>query len=178
LSAREQRRAVEAFLEPLQQAISCVSRAVVLRGTGEGDGHAFMTLPERWTPLQGAHPLDLSFLHTYSLHERDGGWAVRSESYAYQVRWSGLGGPAELVAYHWHPDVVVRGRPLIHPHLHVKPARRPIDLSGAHVPTGRVSIEAVVRFLVEEVGVTPQRADWEAVLAANERVFLNKRSWG
>lgn len=59
-----------------------------------------MTLNERWTPLRGEHPLDLSFLHTYSLHDGDGDWAVRSESYAYQVRWSGMGGPAELVAYH------------------------------------------------------------------------------
>lgn len=72
----------------------------------------------------------------------------------------------------------MRGRPLIQPHLHVKPATTPIDLSAAHVPTGRVAIEAVVRFLLEEMGVAPQRADWDAVLAANERAFIGKRSWG
>jgi hypothetical protein len=63
------------------------------------------------------------------------------------------------------------------PSLHMKLATTPVDMSGSHFPTGQVSIEAVVRFLIEEMGVTPQRSDWQAVLDANEEAFVGKRSW-
>jgi len=46
-----------------------------------------------------------------------------------------------------------------------------------HVPTGRVSLEAVVRFLIVELGVTLRRDDWEDVLADGERRFAERRTW-
>ncbi|WP_156100800.1 hypothetical protein [Thermorudis peleae] len=37
-----------------------------------------------------------------------------------------------------------------------------------HIPTGYVSLEAVVRFLIDGLSVAPQRFDWSEVLARNE----------
>jgi hypothetical protein len=54
---------------------------------------------------------------------------------------------------------------------------RPVDLTKLHIPTGRVSVEAVVRLAIEEFDVVPQRDDWEAVITASEDAFDRYREW-
>ncbi len=135
-----------------------------------------MRFAERFVPLQGQHSLEFSFLHQYELVEIQAGsrlWTVHSTGYWYQVRQTN--GP-EAIASHWHPHV---GRGLIpFPHLHVGGSTAPIDIgNGKHVPTGRVSVEAVIRFLITELHVRPLRADWGVILAANEAEFGAKRTW-
>jgi hypothetical protein len=52
------------------------------------------------------------------------------------------------------------------PHVHLEAASgvtRP-RLLGAHVPTGHVTLAQFFRCLIEELGVEPRRADWNAVL--------------
>ncbi len=119
-------------------------------------------------PLTGRYKLELSLLHSYHLDE-DSGWTVHTESYAYPVQ---DGRRRELMAYHWHPE-----RGVSYPHAHFKGLTSPIDLSRHHIATGRVSLEAVVRFLISELAVTPLRNDWNDVLAMNERGFVQKRRW-
>ncbi len=170
MPARTARQAVDEFLQPLQQAISCISHAVILRGAGEGDNRSFMTLSDRWVPLRGRNPLQLSLLHTYTVTEGEGGWVVRSAGYSYQIRDEA---EREIIAYHWDPE----GLGVPHPHLHLRRLTAPIDLSKCHIPTGRVSLEAVVRFLIAELGVTPLREDWQPLLERNEREFVQKRTW-
>lgn len=50
-------------------------------------------------------------------------------------------------------------------------------LGKLHLPTGRVSFEAVVRCLISDWGVTPARDDWREVLDDTERRFLAYRTW-
>lgn len=73
------------------------------------------------------------------------------------------------ISYHWHPLGPSR---VATPHLHVKASRDMAPGATAveklHFPTGPVSLAAIVRFLIEEVGVQPNRADWDRVLAAAE----------
>ena len=69
----------------------------------------------------------------------------------------------EVVAYHWHPE----GRSgVTTPHLHLgtgaSVGRR--DLAGAHLPTGRILLEDVLRLGVAELGVRPLRRDWREIL--------------
>ncbi|MGH2616768.1 MAG: hypothetical protein ACRDJC_16155 [Thermomicrobiales bacterium] len=77
----------------------------------------------------------------------------------------------ELLVYHWQPGDAYLGPD--HPHLHVSAAltaqtsavdRRSIDLDKLHLATGHVSLPAVVRMLIEEFRVAPQRPDWAATL--------------
>jgi hypothetical protein len=45
------------------------------------------------------------------------------------------------------------------------------------LPTGRVSIEAVVRFRIEDLDVVPRRPDWDRVLERHEQAFREARTW-
>ena len=63
------------------------------------------------------------------------------------------------------------------PHLHAYGARDTLTLHKLHLPTGRVALEAVVRFLFADLGVVPRRADWRAVLDRQEERFRQTRSW-
>jgi hypothetical protein len=72
--------------------------------------------------------------------------------------------------------------PMEHPHQHVQirttltsdALQRPIDLDKVHVPTGWVTIEQVIRFLIADLGVQPPcGADkWEQILHESEQKFL------
>ncbi len=80
-----------------------------------------------------------------------------------------------LIAWHWHP----RGNSQVTwPHAHIPRHTTPLDLSKAYVPTGRISVEAVIRFAIDEVGTVPLRADWRAVLEETEKGFFESRTWG
>ena len=64
------------------------------------------------------------------------------------------------------------------PHLHIgsallagQTAIRPGDLHHAHIPTGRVSLEAVVRLAITEFGVKPRMGNWEEILQRTEAAF-------
>lgn len=53
------------------------------------------------------------------------------------------------------------------PHLHLEQGaqvgRR--EILEAHLPTGEFSLNAVLRMLIEEMGVIPRRSDWASILA-------------
>ena len=49
---------------------------------------------------------------------------------------------------------------------------RPLDLDKAHVPTGWVTIEEILRFLIVDLGVAPPCGNgWPKVLEESERAF-------
>jgi hypothetical protein len=82
----------------------------------------------------------------------------------------------ELIGWHWHPESKGDSRLRGHPHLHV-PAG-PID-RRLHVPTGRVSIESVLRLLVD-LGIPARPAhvtDFAKVLDECEGPFIKHRRW-
>jgi hypothetical protein len=47
----------------------------------------------------------------------------------------------------------------------------------AHHPTGRISLESVIRTLIAEYDVAATRDDWEAILAFRENDFQIYRTW-
>lgn len=70
----------------------------------------------------------------------------------------------EVLAFHWHPEGMSH---VTEPHLHLSAASSPAalpDLARAHLPTGTVALRAVVRSLLRDFGVAPQRDDWQRVL--------------
>jgi hypothetical protein len=91
------------------------------------------------------------------------GWLVVTTSYEYQLM-----DRAErmILTYHCHPS----GRsPVTAPHLHVG-CRVPLgDFAKVHLPTGHVSLPAVIQMTINELGVEPLRPDWDAVLSRAER---------
>lgn len=77
---------------------------------------------------------------------------MRTGAYLYTVNADRLRG--ELFGWHWHPVGLSWCQS---PHLHAP------GEDGDHVPTGRVAFEQVVRWLIEELDVSPLRHDWADV---------------
>ena len=92
-------------------------------------------------------------------------WSISLVGYMYTIQ---LRDPTEVVAYQWHPQRTID---LPYPHVHFGPASarpdsavRTGELHNVHVPTGLVSIEEVIRLVVDEFQVEPRRPDWEVIL--------------
>lgn len=103
-----------------------------------------------------------------------GQWKVTTLAYAYSVGISAHPDDA-WIHWHWHPS----NRPDAHSHLVA--AGDPIGtlregIQGHHYPTGRVSVESVIRYLVTDCGIGA-RAGWDDVLAENEELFRRYRTW-
>jgi hypothetical protein len=45
------------------------------------------------------------------------------------------------------------------------------DMNRAHTPSGWVTIEEILRFIIVDLGVLPRTKNWPSVLAASERKF-------
>lgn len=102
-------------------------------------------------------------------------WRVSSRAYEYRI----LDHQAEeLLVYHWQPNSIAGGPNF--PHLHVSAtlsaqtafsARQPFRLDSRHLPTGRVSLEAVIRLLIAEFGIAYRHRNWMTRLKRTEDVF-------
>jgi hypothetical protein len=178
LAGRTPAEAVGAFLAPLQQAIGCLTPTIlnVSGGYHVADRPHALTLgdgdPVR---LAGEHDLSLSVMQQYVLAESAGArgpWKVRTTAYLYELQRN----EAELLVYHWHPSGV---SPQTNPHLHIGPAAelgfKP--LQGAHVPTGRIALEELLRMAVVEFGARPRRKDWDQVLERTQVGYEDWRTW-
>lgn len=99
-------------------------------------------------------------------------WRVTTHAYAYELQTVS----GELVlSYHWHPGSAVST-----PHTHLGRTQLAPDAvlsQKAHHPTGRVSLESVVRACITEYNVRPLRDDWDKTLALREGDFQLYRSW-
>jgi hypothetical protein len=116
-------------------------------------------------------PLLLTVDQQYVVVESTGArgpWKVSTRGYRYQLTDES---ERELAGWHWHPHGNSSEQK---PHVHVYQD----PLTGLHLPTGRVSVESVLRMLLTEFGVRPCRADWEVVLNATEAAFVEWRMWG
>jgi hypothetical protein len=102
-----------------------------------------------------------------------GRWKVSTAEYNYTLR---LQDRRVLIAYHWHPGEQFRVRT---PHLHIGPGALLPDtaLHRTHVPTGRVAIEDVIRFAINELGVEPEREDWRQILDETQGRYEKWRTW-
>jgi hypothetical protein len=175
LPGRTPREAVDAFLQPLQDALSCVARAkICLSHDGRGmvgKIHGLTVNNDQPITLKGRPTLLLKLGMLYEIVRTEdkperGTWRVSTRGYMYEMQTQS----GELVwSYHWHPTSKVRTP---HAHLGSTQLREDAVLSyKAHHPTGRISLESVIRTLVEEYGVTPSRDDWSEILSLREADF-------
>lgn len=102
-----------------------------------------------------------------------GQWKVNTRGYVYAV---GRSERLDDATHHFH--WIPRLRPDPHAHVVSNAPDATIEegVRGVHIPTGRVSFETIIRFMITEYGVRPI-ADWEAVLAENEALFARYRTW-
>jgi hypothetical protein len=164
LAGRNPAEAVRNFVHPLQRTISCISKAVLLpKGHDPNKIHA-LTLGEP-VALRGGEGLTLSVSQRYRVVRasgKRGPWKASTVAYIYALGNS----KGEIIAYHWQPDTQPE------PHLHARQLGK-----RRHIPSGRVSLEQVIRLGIEEYGVKPIRDDWDAVLSAGHNAFVKWRTW-
>jgi hypothetical protein len=187
VAGRTIEEAIETFREPLQDAVSCVTTA-------------FLVLAGRPYPSTGTHTLalseafpslgtdySLSVRHWYTLAEVGRGgdrWQLRTTGYSYQVL--DVDGN-ELVVFHWdanptgHSPVKTPhlhvGRALAHPSLPSPFKERVGRLVKAHLPTGHVTLAAILGVAIDDLGVSPRREDWRERLDAAESVLRASLAW-
>ncbi len=115
--------------------------------------------------LLGRSGVSLYVAHHVGIVESDepsAPWHALTSGYVYPL---GDTEGRELVAFHWHPSAP---NIVTNPHLHLGPIAKAGHqrLAVAHIPTGRVSLQDVLRLAITELGVSVQREDWDDVLQA------------
>lgn len=82
-----------------------------------------------------------------------------------------------VIDWHYHR----RKTNTVEAHLHIRDDVRHragghalVDL---HIPTGRVPLEDIVRFLIQEQNLSPRKTNWKDILDATEARFQKKRTW-
>lgn len=83
---------------------------------------------------------------------------LRSESYIYSILDTD---GRDLIGFHYHPNINVD--PILHPHVHIHADADPrfaeFNLHKRHIPSGRVALVDVIRWLISKLHVRPLRAD-------------------
>lgn len=178
MAGRTPPEAVRNFIEPLQSAISCITRSPInIRG-----GYYVSDKPLPLV-LGDGNPIRLTgrrlFLAVQQLYvvvraEGDlGPWKVSIVSYAYSLEDDAGAG----LHYNWHP---VGTSEIKSPHLHLRNSGCRIastDLGNAHLPTGRIALEEVLRISINDFGVRPLKDDWQEIIGNTQARFEGWRTW-
>jgi len=182
MAGRTPRTALTAFVDPLQQSLSCITYAgMVYRSYGNNEypneqPHVITINDGDPTPLLCDSNIHLSFRMFYQIVEDEterGPWKATVSGYYYSLD---DGDQKEIFAYHWHPTI----GPIHFPHLHIEQgsgAKRP-ELFRAHLPTGRIALEDMILCTIHDFHVQPLRDDWNDILSNNANRFRTWRTWG
>lgn len=190
-------QAVQAYLRPIQRAVSCLVQAKVsAQNPPSGwsrqkivEASFPMVLadgePVRLRPKPGSDRFAFAMRQRYQLQyvpdDPDRGpWKVQTLDYEYAIYHVIEGVLKELLTYHYHPSSD-RSR-VKRPHLHLRSAAGVIPvLAAGHYPTGRVSLEEVVWMLLNDqdnqFGVRPLANNWRAILQSGLEAFEQWRTW-
>jgi hypothetical protein len=178
LAGKSPAEAVTNFIDPLRRALTCVTQAVLTVGGGyypSEKPHGATVNDGLPVPLKGEGGLSLIAMLQYRVVEATGErgpWKVSTVAYNYEFVRQSEDGEERILAYHWHPD---GGSSVKGPHLHVLDPAGP--LRKAHLPTGRVALEEVLRVAISELGVKWLRSDWRRVLNKSQKAFEDWRTW-
>lgn len=181
LPGKTPNEAFDAYARPLKDALACITSEVLLRRrVPKSDGKIGIPL---WEFLFINNPVrlkDSPFAFNFSQYFRvvpfDPGYKVKTEAYTYEIMDDAT--RHELFSFHWEPNAPSSQIKI--PHMHLGFATKghslPID-NKAHVPSGRVSVEDVISFLISELGVPPLRLDWKDTIATTRQAFMTYKSW-
>lgn len=99
-------------------------------------------------------------------------WRMKTVRYIYETNLSFRGKRANRIrAWHWHPDSTES--PTVHPHIHSsKNALHP----KSHPPTGRVSIEEIVLFLIDDLDAVAADGCRDRLLDSLDK-YEEHRNW-
>ena len=180
-------QAYRRYFNSLQAAVGCITHG---RFTGRiaatprvNQTYALVLNDGNPEPLKGRFRLAFSAGQEFRIiqDERADHGPYRATTIQYWYQFQVIDG-VRLLTYHWTPETTDPGQ-RTYPHLHIESGLvdqngpfNPDTFSKYHIPTERISIEAVVRFAIEELGVEPISSNWESVLNRGQEVF-NRHRW-
>ncbi len=165
----------------LQQALRCVTDAAYFYWAQP----PLRDDPDLWSLDTNPKPIELERMAGGTLYLAIGQslrvryhkkqWRMSTQQYIYNVAElpDSPGSRDYLFAWHWHPELGPQEC-----HLHANAAlSNGMRLDKKHLPTARVSLEEVLRFLISECDVFPARDDWQQVLDETQRRYEQHRTW-
>jgi len=169
LPGKTPHQAVKDCLAPLSLAVSCLTHDVLVASGSGLDKLESLALnkgsPSRLRGRRLYITVKMLYRVTEAVGER-GPWKVSTAAYFYAFHDEKQ---REILAFHWHPETEGQKEP----HLHFYGASNIMTLlAKVHLPTGRITLEQFLRFLIVELDVKPLRNDWERVLDGTERKHL------
>jgi hypothetical protein len=181
LIARSPSEAVEQYRRSHQLVVSCVTDNVLIAVGGRNANpyqpgavpHTLLLGEGQFVPISSPDPIMIRTALQYEIaplvegrRQRE----ARTRAYVYSIALGFHDETTEFITYHWHPESVQGNR---RPHMHVGPAiagpaRQVGDLHvhRAHFPTGIVELSSIIRLLIEEFRVDPNRDDWQEILSS------------
>jgi len=192
VAGRNPNAAFQQFIDPLRSALNCVTqeRLTASRQHTYEVGTIYSVLlndlnPVRLRTAAGILPVYMSvgqqvrIIKTEEPADPRGPYKIQIVEYFYDLR---SDDHTELLTFHWTPEAEGDGV-VTFPHLHAGSAIiaqdapiRPRDFHKIHIPTGRVSVEAIIRLAITEFGAIPLKRNWVDELNRTEAAFLNWRT--
>lgn len=168
--------AVNNYIGPLQQSLSCFTKGVLRPSGYDLDEVHLVTLSQPAVELMTRHHeiLHLSFIQRYSIEKHLlSPFKIKTRAYMYTLEDENH---REILGFHWHPEA----SEVRFPHLHIYEAAgqkiRP-EIRKIHFHTDRVAFEEFCLILLRDFAVEPERDDAEAVLISNCAKFKAHRTW-
>ena len=164
--------AYKQYSESLQSVLSCVTNQPLVRRRSEEVEEFFLAGGP--TRLTGCDLLLGMSQYFHILDDPESGeCTVRTASYTYEIL--DFNSHKDLFCFHWEPHSKVK-----YPHTHlgfgVSSHGLPID-NKAHIPSGRVALEDVVEFLINDLGVKPLKKDWVEIIEPSRSEFHKIKHW-
>lgn len=183
MAGRTPRTAFGNYFGPLRDAIQCVTFVPLTLAEDFGSrgptlGHVYAVALNNMdpTPLTSDPLIALTVGQNFRIIRAEGDrgpYRVTTVSYFYSLE---TADHREIINFQWTPE---SPRGMTFPHLHIGSAVtrhasliRPRDLHKAHIPTGRVSLESVIRLAIDEFGVEPKKPAWSDILSTSEAAFM------
>ena len=170
---------LDGYIQPIQSALHCITptklryRRVELNVNGVLDTEQSPVQLRRRDRVSGTRldPVNLLAINRYRVVRGPDalgseGYQIIPTSYEYTILNDQL---REVIAFHWHPGQRSHEH---NPHIHIGSIM--VDsgstdfgraFSRFHIPTGHIAIAQVVRLLLTDFNVVPNRQDWESVLS-------------
>lgn len=171
------------YVRPMQKAISCLHPNAHLstdcRDPKDGKTHNLNLAgnePVRVATVSGSSSYLVYVAQAFEIiRDKDperGPWRATTKGYMYSVM-EDTEAQREIVGFHWHPGE--QGFNEAHMHIPDHPSSQ---MQHAHIPSGRVSIESFVSFLIREFKVKAHQTGYRGILEHSEGRFRRFRNWG
>ncbi|MHB8577220.1 MAG: hypothetical protein ACYDCQ_18060 [Dehalococcoidia bacterium] len=176
---------LDSYLADVRRALACLTPAFIRGQAFGGVGRPHALIVNRGNPLYlpgAVGPVFFRIRQQYAFRQLHGParerWELTTTEYSYTLFRAREGTAFDrdldprIVAWHFHSDGSDgQSRHRSPTHLHVYEAlTRQQPFYDSHMPTGLVPLEAVIAYLLTDVGVPARDPNWPRILAETRNV--------